>query len=210
MGFSSTTVHPPIDRFVTPPTHTPTHAQMASTRANRATPARLVAVSKTKPPALIEEAYRAGQRTFGENYIQEIVEKAPQLPADIHWHFIGHIQSNKVKLLVTSVPGLSFVESVDSEKLARKLNQAVADAGRDPLKVLVQVNTSGEESKNGVQPGEEVVQLSKFILDQCPHLVFRGLMTIGMPDYTSRPENFTCLDTCRQQVAAATNTVRGF
>lgn len=128
---------------------------------------------------------------------QELCEKAPALPADIRWHFIGHLQSNKVAALVKSVPNLAFVETVDSERLARKLNGAVEAQGRPPLNVLVQVNTSGEESKSGVEPGAPAVELSRFIVTECAHLRLRGLMTIGMPDYTSRPENFQCLQQAR-------------
>jgi uncharacterized pyridoxal phosphate-containing UPF0001 family protein len=76
-----------------------------------------VAVSKTKPPEAVLEAYAAGQRAFGENYVQELLDKAPKLPADIAWHFIGHLQSNKVKALVEGVPNLSMVETVDSAKV---------------------------------------------------------------------------------------------
>ncbi|XP_060965594.1 uncharacterized protein LOC133034515 [Cannabis sativa] len=77
---------------------------------------RVVAVSKTKPLSLIRQVYDSGHRCFGENYVQEILEKAPQLPDDIEWHFIGHLQSNKVKSLLTGVPNISMLEGVHSEK----------------------------------------------------------------------------------------------
>ena len=80
-------------------------------------PATLVAVSKTKPVELLRVAYEAGQRDFGENYVQEVVEKAPQLPADLRWHFIGHLQTNKVKDLLKA-PNLQCVHTVDTIKLA--------------------------------------------------------------------------------------------
>ena len=187
---------------------------------------RLVAVSKTQPWEVLKAVYDAGCRTFGENYVVEIVEKAPQLPLDIDWHFVGHLQSNKVKELLRSVPSLSVIESVDSEKIARKLNDGVAlyrrgaaafpsteetsaaaaDASSAaplrPLGVMVQVNTSGEETKSGVEPAAATA-LAKFIVDECPHLVLKGFMTIGMPDYTSRPENFACLAEVRKTTAAA-------
>ena len=86
-------------------------------------PPQLIAVSKTKPPHLLQEAYAAGQRAFGENYVVELAEKAPQLSGDIRWHFIGHLQSNKCKVLA-KVPNLYMVESVDNEKLATALNKA--------------------------------------------------------------------------------------
>lgn len=162
---------------------------------------RLVAVSKTKPASDVREAYEAGQRDFGENYVQEVLEKAPVLPQDIRWHFIGHLQSNKVKALIEGVPSLFMVQTVDSEKLANKLDSAVGAAQRGtPLSVLVQVNTSGEESKYGVVP-EECVALAQHIARNCSNLHLAGLMTIGMPDYSSRPENFACLADCRKQVA---------
>jgi pyridoxal phosphate enzyme (YggS family) len=171
----------------------------ASAKVNRAPP-RLVAVSKTKPVEAIQEAYEAGHRIFGENYVQEMLEKAPVLPSDISWHFIGHLQSNKVKSIIESVPNLTMVETVDSTKLADKLNKAVEATGRPPLPVMVQVNTSGEESKHGVGPSE-VVPLARHVFTQCSHLKLAGLMTIGMPDYTSTPENFECLSKCKEEVA---------
>ena len=176
---------------------------MASSRAGRDRPVRLVAVSKTKPASAVQEAYEAGQRDFGENYVQELLDKAPVLPSDIRWHFIGHLQSNKVKSLIEGVPSLAMVETVDSEKLASRLNAAVAAAGRSPLRVFLQVNTSGEESKHGVEPGAACVALARHITAQCPHLQLAGLMTIGMPDYSSRPENFECLSACRKEIAEA-------
>eukprot|EP00873_Tetraselmis_striata_P038287 jgi/Tetstr1/458551/TSEL_044954.t1 len=163
---------------------------------------RLVAVSKTKPVELLQEVYDAGHRVFGENYVQELVDKAPLMPADVQWHFVGHLQSNKAKLLLESVPNLSMLETVDSAKLANRLNNVVEGMGRPPLNVMVQVNTSGEESKYGVEP-EDVVELAKHVQENCPHLKFVGLMTIGMKDYTSRPENFECLQKCRSAVCEA-------
>ncbi|KAJ0791504.1 putative pyridoxal phosphate homeostasis protein [Helianthus annuus] len=91
--------------------------KQAAERSSRASDRiRVVAVSKTKPVSLLREVYDTGHRCFGENYVQEIVEKAPQLPEDIEWHFIGNLQSNKVKPLLTGVPNLAMVETVDDEK----------------------------------------------------------------------------------------------
>ncbi|PPD96416.1 hypothetical protein ES288_D06G196500v1 [Gossypium darwinii] len=163
---------------------------------------RVVAVSKTKPVSVIRQVYEAGHRCFGENYVQEIVEKAPQLPDDIEWHFIGNLQSNKVKPLIAGVPNLAMVETVDDEKIANHLNRVVGSFERKPLKVLVQVNTSGEESKSGVEPSG-CVELVKHVSLNCPNLQFCGLMTIGMPDYTSTPENFKTLANCRSEVCKA-------
>uniref|UniRef100_A0A3B3BUJ3 Pyridoxal phosphate binding protein n=1 Tax=Oryzias melastigma TaxID=30732 RepID=A0A3B3BUJ3_ORYME len=117
----------------------------AATRRPRTLPAvtpRLVAVSKTKPPEMIVEAYRHGQRNFGENYI---LESCPE----IKWHFIGHLQKNNVNKLL-GVPNLFLVETVDSAKLADRVNsswQRVRGANTQRLKVMVQINTSAEQSE---------------------------------------------------------------
>lgn len=119
----------------------------------RQRPVTLVAVSKLHPKEAVIEAYKAGQRVFGENYVQELFEKAsdPQVLAtcpDIEWHLIGHLQSNKVNKLL-SIPNLRLVHTIDSEKLAAALDKAWSSKGsHNPLRVLVQVNTSGEESKS--------------------------------------------------------------
>eukprot|EP01023_Acetabularia_acetabulum_P013730 TRINITY_DN1663_c0_g1_i4.p2 TRINITY_DN1663_c0_g1~~TRINITY_DN1663_c0_g1_i4.p2 ORF type:complete len:282 (-),score=33.26 TRINITY_DN1663_c0_g1_i4:55-900(-) len=173
----------------------------ASNRAGRVgNPPRLVAVSKTKPNSLIQQAYDAGHRCFGENYPQELMEKAPELPQDIQWHFIGHLQSNKAKKLIEAVPNLAMIETVDNEKLSNKLNSAVLAANRQKLNVLIQVNTSGEDSKFGVQP-EDSVNLAKYIYENCSGLNIKGVMTIGRPDYTSQPQDFECLKECRCKIA---------
>ncbi|KAL3820740.1 hypothetical protein ACJIZ3_006645 [Penstemon smallii] len=172
----------------------------AAERSGRASDRiRVVAVSKTKPVPLLRQVYDAGHRCFGENYVQELIDKAPQLPEDIEWHFIGNLQSNKVKPLLTGVPNLAMVETVDDEKIANHLNRVSGNIGRKPLKVLIQVNTSGEESKFGVEPSG-CVELAKYVSSNCPNLEFCGLMTIGMPDYTSTPENFKTLAKCRSEV----------
>uniref|UniRef100_A0A2N9H8P8 Pyridoxal phosphate homeostasis protein n=1 Tax=Fagus sylvatica TaxID=28930 RepID=A0A2N9H8P8_FAGSY len=177
--------------------------QQAAERSSRGPDqVRVVAVSKTKPVSLIRQVYDVGHRCFGENYVQELIEKAPQLPEDIEWHFIGNLQRNKVKALLAGVPNLDMVESVDDEKIANQLDHVVASIGRKPLKVLVQVNTSGEESKFGVEPSG-CVELAKHVSLDCPNLEFCGLMTIGMLDYSSTPENFKTLSNCRTEVCKA-------
>jgi pyridoxal phosphate enzyme (YggS family) len=164
---------------------------------------RLVAVSKTKPAEMLMEAYERGHRSFGENYVQELVEKSKLLPADVQWHFIGHLQSNKCGL-IAQVPNLSMVETVDSQKLAEKLDKAWGNQPeRKPLKVMIQVNTSSEQSKAGVAPNE-TVSLAEYIASSCLSLRLAGLMTIGFPDYSGcRSEDFECLHKCREQVADA-------
>nr|XP_043619989.1 pyridoxal phosphate homeostasis protein-like [Erigeron canadensis] len=173
--------------------------QAAERSGRHAEDVRVIAVSKTKPPSLIRQVYDAGHRCFGENYVQEFIEKAPQLPEDIEWHFIGHLQSNKAKSLLAAVPNLSRVHGVDNLKIANHLDRAVSSIGRKPLAVMVQVNTSGEISKSGIEPAS-CVELVKHVKFNCPNLVFSGLMTIGMPDYTSTPENFKSLSRCKLEI----------
>ena len=175
---------------------------------------RLVAVSKTKPISLLQAAYDAGCRHFGENYVQELIEKVAlwQEKTDVQWHFIGALQSNKCQMLVNCCHDISqlTVETVSSIKLATKLNNAVANkvsslssnddtasSVQGRLKIFVQVNTSGENSKSGVEPGEACIELCRYILKECPLLDLRGLMTIGAPGDTSC---FTTLVQSRKDV----------
>lgn len=156
----------------------------------------LVAVSKTKPAQLVADCYAAGQRHFGENYVQELCDKGadPLIVGacpDIRWHLIGHLQTNKVnKVLAT--PGLYMIESIDSERLATAVSAAWlrlhGGAAVEPLRVLVQVNTSGEEAKSGCAPAD-AVRLCRHVRDQCAGLRFEGLMTIGAygHDYAAGP-----------------------
>lgn len=113
----------------------------------------LVAVSKTKPVADILELYHLGQRNFGENYVQELVEKQTQLPADIHWHYIGHLQSNKVKMIASFV---HLIHAVDSFKLLREINKHAANNGR-VIDVLLQMHVADEETKFGMDEKELIV-----------------------------------------------------
>ncbi|KAI9907756.1 hypothetical protein PsorP6_016383 [Peronosclerospora sorghi] len=176
-------------------------AKVAEAVAKRAwkQPCTLVAVSKTKPPEALQEAYDVGQRHFGENYIQELVQKAPGLPADIKWHYIGHVQSNKAKVLVRDVPNLFLVETVDSVKIANALNKASGEFRTEKLNVMVQVNTSGEAQKSGIEAHDSVA-LVRHILTSCEHLKFTGFMTIGRYGDTTS-ECFDRLVACRQRVA---------
>ncbi|THH17903.1 hypothetical protein EW146_g2993 [Bondarzewia mesenterica] len=146
----------------------------------------LVAVSKYKPASDVQACYDAGQRDFGENYVQELVEKAAQLPADIRWHFIGTLQSNKSKILA-SIPNIYAIQTVTSIKAAAALNKSIPTERAVPLNILLQVNTSGEDVKSGLPPlipsspssDSDLVALSKHIITQCPRLHLQGLMTIG-------------------------------
>jgi pyridoxal phosphate enzyme (YggS family) len=136
---------------------------------------RLVAVSKYKPKEDIQTLYDLGHRHFGENYVQELTEKSEALPKDIQWHFIGSLQTNKCKVLAP-IENLYAVETLDSESKAQKLNNARQGP---PLNVFIQVNTSGEEQKSGLNSVDDIVKVGKFIVDGCPNLVLKGLMTIG-------------------------------
>lgn len=138
---------------------------------------QLIAVSKTKPINMLQQAYQAGARHFGENYVQELVEKAQAMSAqtDICWHFIGPIQSNKTRDIARYA---SVVHSVDRLKIAERLS-AQRPAELPQLQVLLQVNISGEASKSGVAPAE-VLALADAIAT-LPQLQLRGLMAIPSP-----------------------------
>jgi pyridoxal phosphate enzyme (YggS family) len=150
------------------------HAAQAAGRDPRGV--TLLAVSKTHPAALVGEALAAGQRAFGENYVQEAVEKMDALAGqDVEWHLIGPLQSNKTRIVATR---FDWVHAVESEKIARRLSDQ-RPAGVPALNVLIQVNVSGEASKSGVAP-EEVPSLAK-ALNALPRLKLRGLMAIPEP-----------------------------
>jgi pyridoxal phosphate enzyme (YggS family) len=156
----------------------------ASTAAGR-DPAsvRLLAVSKTHPPALLAEACAAGQRAFGENYVQEAVAKMDALARLIgtdaaralEWHLIGPLQSNKTRIVAEH---FACVHTIEREKIAHRLSEQ-RPAGLAPLQVLVQVNVSGEASKSGVAP-QEVAALARAVAAM-PRLQLRGLMAIPEP-----------------------------
>lgn len=141
---------------------------------------RLVAVSKTKPAALIEEAATAGQRLFGENYVQEFADKAEQVLAPVEWHFIGALQSNKVKYLRGKV---AMIHSLDRLSLAEEINRQWAKLDR-PVAVLLEVNLGDETSKAGTGE-EEVFELVRRVAE-LPFLRLRGLM--ALPPWLDDPE----------------------
>jgi pyridoxal phosphate enzyme (YggS family) len=137
---------------------------------------RLLAVSKAQPAEKIREAFLAGQRRFGENYLQEALDKQAALAdLDIEWHFIGPIQSNKTQAIAQH---FAWVHGVDRLKIAQRLSAARPDH-QPPLQICIQVNVSGEASKSGIAPSE-VLPLAQAIL-QLPHLRLRGLMSIPAP-----------------------------
>ena len=133
----------------------------------------LVAVSKTKPAEMVQEAYDLGQRDFGENKVQELTAKCQVLPEDIRWHLIGHLQTNKVKYIVGKT---CLVQSVDSLKLAAAISKEAVKHGCT-VQVLIEVNVAGEESKFGVSPEETEALVRE--ASALPALEIRGLMTIA-------------------------------
>ena len=179
---------------------------------------RLIAVSKLKPAndilALHPPAPQPPLHThFGENYVQELLDKAQLLPRSIRWHMIGGLQSNKCKALAEQVPNLWCVSSVDSTKKANELEKGRRalldkDSEAEKLRVMVQVNTSGEEAKSGVEPAD-ALELCRHVVDKCPHLQLTGLMTIGAIARSqataaagSENEDFVALRDVRDNVAS--------
>ncbi|KEQ69400.1 hypothetical protein M436DRAFT_56198 [Aureobasidium namibiae CBS 147.97] len=195
-------------------------SQIKSANTSGGQNVRLIAVSKLKPAndiLALHTSASSPQTHFGENYVQELLEKSSLLPRTINWHFIGALQTNKCRPLAESIPNLFSVSSVDSSKKADQLekgrvNLLQGDKGKEvaegsKLRVLVQINTSGETEKSGVEPGAAAVQLCKHIRDDCPHLSLGGLMTIGAiarsKATTAETENedFDTLRKCRDHVA---------
>lgn len=162
-------------------------ARVQASAKQRTHPVRLVAVSKLKPANDILALHQAPHNHlhFGENYQQELLQKSLLLPREIRWHFIGALQTNKCRPLAEQIPNLWCVESVDTAKKADQLEKGRSalvekspELKETPLRVFVQVNTSGEEEKSGVEP-EHASELCSHVRDQCPHLKLQGLMTIG-------------------------------
>lgn len=158
----------------------------------------LVAVSKTRPAADVSAAYRAGQIVFGENYVQELAVKFTEVTEAVQWHFIGHLQSNKVKYIAGRV---ALIHSVDRLSLAEEISRQWGRLGQS-CDILLQVNISGETSKSGTTEAE-ALQLVR-ALAQLPHVRVKGLMT--MPPFFDDPEGarpfFAALRRLSQMVAA--------
>ncbi len=140
----------------------------------------LIAVSKTKPVEMLQEIYDLGQREFGENKVQELTAKYEVLPQDIHWHMIGHLQTNKVKYIVDKA---CLIHSVDSMKLAETISKEAGKKGVT-VPILIEVNVAKEESKFGITT-EETIALTEQIA-ALPNLTVKGLMTIA--PYVEDPE----------------------
>jgi pyridoxal phosphate enzyme (YggS family) len=197
---------------------TPTHVSLPLTAPSSPQhQVRLIAVSKLKPASDILALHNSPLQIthFGENYSNELTTKASLLPRTIKWHMIGGLQTNKCKPLAESVPNLFCVSSVDTAKKADALEKGRAacvekekESVTEKLRVLVQVNTSGEESKSGVEPGKEAVELCRHVKEKCPSLRLAGLMTIGAiarsqqaATEEGRNEDFVTLKEVRDKVA---------
>lgn len=140
----------------------------------------LIAVSKTKPAQAVQEAYEAGARDFGENKVQEILQKQPALPQDIRWHMIGHLQRNKVHQVIGKAV---LIHAVDSLRLAEQIEQEAAKQNMD-VDVLLEINVAKEESKYGffLEDAEEAIRR----ISALPHVHIKGLMTIA--PFVENPE----------------------
>lgn len=139
---------------------------------------QLVAVSKTHPVSSIQEVYDLGQKVFGENKVQELVEKHPLLPKDIQWHIIGHLQTNKVKYIAEFV---DTIQSVDSEKVLNEINKEAKKHNRK-IKVLLQVKIAEEDTKFGLEIEEARSLFEKFVNGEFENIEITGLM--GMATFT--------------------------
>ncbi len=138
----------------------------------------LIAVSKTKPNEDLMELYALGQRAFGENYVQELVDKAAALPKDIEWHFIGHLQSNKVKYIA---PFVHLIHGVDGEKLLQEINKQAVKQGR-VIDCLLQVHIAEEDTKFGFDEASLMELLQSERLANYPNVQVKGLM--GMASFS--------------------------
>ena len=158
----------------------------------------LIAVSKSQSVEAVREAFRAGQLLFGENRAQELIAKVPLLPSSIHWHFIGHLQKNKVRKVL---PLVDLVHGVDSMELALDIDRIASELGLFP-RVLLEVNVSGEASKFGFTP--EVARREAPGLLALPRVQWEGLMTIApITDAAEKARPFFAqLRTLRDQIAA--------
>ena len=147
-----------------------------------ATGVQLVAVSKFHPAETIREAYDAGHRCFGESRVQELQQKYDQLPHDIEWHFIGHLQTNKVKYII---PYVSMIHSVDSPRILDEIERQAARVNR-VVDCLLEVHVAQEDTKFGFTPQECVAFLESTVAQSYPHVRFRGIM--GMASNTDNQE----------------------
>ena len=166
----------------------------------RNTPCRLVAVSKTHPVEKIQEAYDAGHRLFGENKVQELVEKRDQLPHDIAWHLIGHLQSNKVKHIAQFI---DTIQSVDSLKLLQEINRRAEMFARTlPINCMLQISIADEETKFGMSYEEAVALLQSEEYREMAYISITGVMGIATntDDENKLRQEFRYLRQCFQSL----------
>ena len=159
---------------------------------------RLVAVSKTYPPAVIQEAWNSGQHVFGENRVQDALPKIAELPAEAEWHFIGHLQSNKIR---KALPAFTLIHGVDNLELAQQISRIAVEIGLT-ANILLEINVSGEASKFGFSPTDLHQNLEGLLC--LPNIGINGLMT--MAPYSEDPETarpvFSKLRILRDELAA--------
>ena len=159
---------------------------------------RLVAVSKTYPPAVIQEAWNSGQHVFGENRVQDALPKIAELPAKAEWHFIGHLQSNKIR---KALPAFTLIHGVDNREIAIQINRIAGEMGLT-ANILLEINVSGEATKFGFSPADLRQNLEGLLC--LPNIRINGLMT--MAPYSEDPETarpvFSKLRILRDELAA--------
>ena len=159
---------------------------LAKIRATIPDGVTLVAVSKFHPAEMIAEAYHCGQRIFAESRENEFRAKVEQLPQDIEWHFIGHLQTNKVKQVV---PYASMIQSIDSERLLDEIEKQMQKVGRTSIDGLLQLHVAQEETKTGFLPDEIMTLLTdNCIAERWPHIRLRGVM--GMASFVDDPDQW--------------------
>lgn len=160
---------------------------------------KLVTVSKTNPAEKIKEVYDLGQRAFGENKVQELLEKQPVLPNDIEWHLIGHLQTNKVKYIAGFI---SMIESIDSEKLLKEVDKEALKNNRK-INVLLQVKIAKEETKFGLTTDEARDIFNQYLEGNYPNIEIKGLMGMAsfVDDETQIREEFSILKNLFDQLS---------
>lgn len=159
----------------------------------------LVAVSKFHPVEALRQAYSAGQRIFGESRVQELLAKIPQMSGDVRWHFIGHLQTNKVKSIIGKV---SLIESVDSERLLRVIDELSAKAGA-VTRVLMQLHVAAEETKFGMSPDE----LIEFF-DRKGHESLKATHICGVMGMASNTDDLSRVEADFERISNTFNTIR--
>ena len=182
-----------------------TEAYLTIKEQLQTTNVQLVAVSKTKPNEDIQALYALGQRNFGENYVQELVDKAASLPSDIHWHFIGHLQSNKVKYIA---PFVYLIHGVDSEKLLTEINKQAIKQNK-MIACLLQVHIATEETKFGFDAESLTAFIASGRLSNYSNVIVKGLM--GMASFSDDKalveKEFSTLKNIYDQTANQLNNV---